>query len=347
MGDVIHTLPVVDFLMKKYPHVQIDWLTSKKGYGILPLIKQINKVYLLSLQSLREIRKQRYDYVIDIQGLFKSAFLSRISHGKKIVGFKNTREFADVFYDLKIDVGNLFRTDKHIVDLNIKMISSLDFENSKCISSPFSEQIENIKFLIPEIVEIDNKDVLNILNRKNKSSLKPLMLLFPSTTWKSKLWSMEYWFELMSKSSGSYNLCICGTKNDLESLNGLITNLKANEIQYENFLGKTNIKDLIYLIQNAELVLGMDSFGLHLASAIKNDFGSPDVFGIYGPTSPLRTGPYKHSANCLYLKELDCIGCRKKQCPLEHHNCMKKIVPEQVINFIQTKRIADSVEHIG
>ena len=74
--------------------------------------------------------------------------------------------------------------------------------------------------------------------------------------------------------------------------------------------------------------------GLHLASAVKNDYSSPEVIGIYGPTSPLRNGPYGAEKNCLYLQNLECISCRKKKCPLKHHKCMDEIVPDDVYKMI-------------
>ncbi len=81
----------------------------------------------------------------------------------------------------------------------------------------------------------------------------------------------------------------------------------------------------------------MDSAGIHIASATNNDFGYPDVIGLYGPTSPHRSGPYNLLKNCLYLSDLECIACRKKQCPLGHHNCMNDIVPNDISKLINQK----------
>ena len=315
LGDIVHTLPLVCKLKQSYPDAQIDWLVGEKGIELLKLIKGIDNVYLLNLQNIFLIQKQKYDYVIDAQGLFKSGFLSRFCLGKEVIGFKNTREFADVFYDRKINVGNLFKTDKHIVDLNLKLVSDLtDSKNEK------------IKFLIPKIQKPDN----NILLSKNKR-----VVLFPSTTWESKLWNMDYWFELVKKMSRDFQIYVCASKSDLKFVKPLIDALDSNKINYVNLIGKTNIKDLIYLIQNVDLVIGLDSAGLHLASAIKNDYSNPEVIGIYGPTSPYRSGPYGSIKNSLYLSAMECIACRKKKCPLGHHKCMEDISVDVVKELVK------------
>ncbi|MBI2996405.1 MAG: glycosyltransferase family 9 protein [Candidatus Melainabacteria bacterium] len=314
LGDVIHALPIVNVLRKNFPDAQIDWLVGKKGFELLSLIKEINNIYLLNFKNLFLIQKQKYDYVIDVQGLFKSALLSRSSLGKRIIGFKNTREFADIFYDEKINVGDLFNTKKHIVDLNLELISNI-------------VQIKNLKtnFLIPNF---------STLNQEPCS-----LIIFSASTWESKLWPMDYWYELIEKSYKvtklqGYKVYICASNSDLKYIGKLIQKLDSNNINYVNLVGKTSIKDLICLIQKVGLVVGLDSFGVHLASAIKNDYGYPEVIGIYGPTSIYRTGPYGLIKNCLYLSKLECIACRKKTCPLGHHKCMNDISVDMVRELV-------------
>lgn len=324
LGDIIHTLPIVHVLRENYPLAQIDWLVGKKGFELLSLIKELDNIYLPTLKDLSIIQKQNYDYVIDVQGLFKSAFLSKISFGKSVIGFEGAREFANIFYDKKINVGDLFKTKKHIVDLNLELISFLN-----------QNQVSNsIKFLIPKI----NKS-------KDFQITRPSIAIFPATTWESKLWPMNYWFELIKEISKDFKVYLCASNTDLPVVEDLLDKLDLNQVVYKNLVGKTAIKDLIYLIQNVGLVIGLDSAPLHLASAIKNDYGYPELIGIFGPTSPKRNGPYNSPDSCLYLSELECIACRKKVCPLGHHACMNNIVPSFVRDMIYSCR--DAVNRVS
>ena len=201
LGDIIHTLPLVHQLRQHYPEAQIDWLVGNKGLEILLLINELNNVYPLNLKSLQAIQKQNYDYVIDVQGLLKTAILARLTFGKKLIGFKNTREFADIFYDEKANVGNLFDTKTHIIDLNLKLISNLIKQERS--------QIPKIKFSIPKIYNPDNQKLLEIKSKKKK------VLAFPSTTWESKLWPINYWYELLNIISKDFHVILCASQNDL------------------------------------------------------------------------------------------------------------------------------------
>ena len=325
MGDIGHTLPLINGVKQIDCNSKIDWVAGKSGYELLKLIPDLDTVYTLGISSIKSIQKQNYDYVIDVQGLFKSALISKLSFGKKIVGFKKSREFSPLFYDLKIDSEDLFNTTKHIVDLNLKLLSCL--ENSQPEAST-----SKIKFSIPKITNPDNESLLKLNS--------PSVVIFPATTWKSKLWPMKYWYELIKDLSIDFSVYLCASNGDLvyiQSLLSLLDNLKKNNINFFNLTGKTSFKDLIYLIQNTDLVIGLDSFGIHLASAIKNDFGKPDVIGIYGPTSPVRNGPYNLVNDCFYLSSLVCIACRKKRCPFKHHACMNNIYPEEIKKAVYSK----------
>lgn len=313
LGDIIHTLPVLHELRTSYPDAQIDWLTGEKGIEILSLIKEINNLHIISPDIIKKLQKEEYDYVIDIQGLFKTALTGKLCMGKKLIGFKNTREFADIFYDEKIDVGNLFKTKNNIVDLNLKLIAGLSKSPQK-----------SIKFLIPEIKT----------SEVSISKDKKIALVFPATTWESKHWSLDYWYEVIKYLEKNFTVHILASKADIERLKNLFDRLDSNKINYNNLVGKTKIKDLIYLIQNSNLVIGLDSAGLHLASAINNDSGLPQVIGIYGPTSVYRNGPFNQLENCVYIKDLECMPCRKKTCPLKHNDCMGKLLPNYVIEKI-------------
>ena len=323
LGDIVHTLPVVHRIKSFYPDSQIDWLTKNQGADFLSHISELNTVYRLNPEDIMQLRNENYDYVIDVQGLFKSAFLSRVVGGKKVIGFKGTREFADIFYNEKIDAGELFKTNKHIVDLNLKLVSNI------------TDGKENeVKFLIPKITQIKNKWLAEDLNKTKQDKKHPSIAVFPTTRWESKRWPLYHWIELIEKLSAQFKVYICGGFADINELKRLLLVLDSASVAYVNLIGRTDITELIYLIQNIDIVLGMDSFGLHLASAVRNDYGSPEVAGIYGPTSPMRNGPYMARKNCLYLQNLECISCRKKKCPLKHHKCMDEIVPNDVYKMI-------------
>ena len=91
LGDIVHGMIVLQFIKKNYPESEIDWFVEKRfleGLENNPHINQIHQVSLKSVnksksffliwKELRKIRKlSKYDLVIDMQGLLKSALIAQ------------------------------------------------------------------------------------------------------------------------------------------------------------------------------------------------------------------------------------------------------------------------------
>lgn len=320
LGDIVHSLPVLHLLREEYPNGEIDWLVGNKGYDFLKLMAGISNLYLFNVSTINKLKSKKYDYIIDLQGLFKTGLISKLIGGKDIIGFKNTREYADIFYNKKIDAGSLFNTNRHIVDLNLELVKELIVHKTL--------ELNKIKFGIPKITVCENSHISGMLK-------KPSALVLPATTWASKMWPLNSFAELINELSHNYNVIVSALKSDTKYLEPLFEELFCMGVSVHNLVGKTSIIDLIYLIQNVNLVIGLDSGGLHIAAAVKNDYGAPHVIGIYGPTSIYRNGPYNSIQDVAYLKELNCLFCRKRTCPLGHHKCMNDLHPSFVMDKIK------------
>jgi heptosyltransferase-2 len=88
--------------------------------------------------------------------------------------------------------------------------------------------------------------------------------------------------------------------------------------------GTTSLAQAMALIARADAVVSNDSGLLHIASA----FNRP-VVALYGPTDPNYAPPFSDMAKSIFLS-LSCAPCRQRECPLQHHKCMRDMVPEQV-----------------
>ena len=121
LGDIVHAMVVLQFIKKHYPKSVIDWVVEKRFKGILENNPHINQIHTVNLnkvkrdQSLKllftEVSKARkfgqYDVVIDLQGLIKSAIITKLISSRKIVGFdKNSirERLASYFYDQKVAI---------------------------------------------------------------------------------------------------------------------------------------------------------------------------------------------------------------------------------------------------
>lgn len=94
-----------------------------------------------------------------------------------------------------------------------------------------------------------------------------------------------------------------------------------------NLAGKTNIRELMALIQTCQIFLTNDSGPMHIASAV----GTP-LLALFGSTSDVTTGPYKGGR--VIHKHVECSPCYKRTCPIDFR-CMTRIEVEEVYRELQ------------
>ena len=136
LGDIIHAMVVLQFIKNHYQKIEIDWIVEESYKELLEFHPDINKVHVVNFKKakkkkslyllLNELRRVRkfgpYDLVIDLQGLIKSALITRMISADKTFGFDkySAREsLAANFYKQTFN----FDYDKNIVERNIALIS--------------------------------------------------------------------------------------------------------------------------------------------------------------------------------------------------------------------------------
>jgi heptosyltransferase-2 len=110
-----------------------------------------------------------------------------------------------------------------------------------------------------------------------------------------------------------------------------VTNVinQMTENQCLDLGGKTNLREAIDLMSLCDNVISNDSGLMHIAAAL-----DINLVAIYGSSNPHHTPPMNDRAVVEYLG-LECSPCFKRECPLGHLNCLKKISPQEVINQIK------------
>src|SRR5438093_3853781 len=149
LGDVVHAIPVAAALRRAFPASRIDWLVSAKHREILDLVPVIDRRLVINdrggftdgaplLATVRELRRNHYDVAIDLQGLIKSALLSRASGAPRVIGFSASyarERLARLFYTEVHNPGrgglyNPAET-RHIVEMNLGLLEPLGVPAAK------------------------------------------------------------------------------------------------------------------------------------------------------------------------------------------------------------------------
>lgn len=163
----------------------------------------------------------------------------------------------------------------------------------------------------------------------------PTLGINPGASYGSaKRWYPEKFAEVAIRLSNQYNIVIFGGPAEVDMANDIEKELQqANVNNYQNIAGKTSIRELCQKIGGLDMFVTGDSGPMHVAAAYK----IPTV-AIFGPTKDTETNQWKNPKGLIVKREMECAPCMKRTCPLGHHECMKLIMADDVLNAV--KRLA-------
>ena len=307
IGDIIHTMVVLQFIKQKYPHFIIDWFVEDSLKGILennPHINQIQTIRLreakkkkslvLIFNEISKLRKiKKYDIVIDIQNLIKSAIIARLISSDKTIGLdkNSSREsFASIFYSEKYSVEhsmNVISRNTLIINKALKMQIVNDDVNRK---SPF--------------LFFDDTSYNGLI-----SNTMPNVLLIPGASFKSKMYPADKYAQLSKKINANF---IVLWSSPIEHKIAQKINLLSPQVSLTSKLSIDNLKALISVV---DLVIGSDTGPVHMAWGLNKAsitlFGSTpgyrnsfvtDINQIIESNS--KVNPYKINRNDFSIKDI-------------------------------------------
>ena len=334
LGDVVQALPVLEVLRETFPSAQIDWLVNEEIGDILSGNPYLRTVHLWDRASwrtlrllptairgtarlLQRLRRERYDLILDLQGLLRSALIARFSGGKQIVGFADAREMAPLFYhrQVRAPVGDMHSVERYVLAAGVR------------------GQGSGIREFPIVFSEHERHAAERLLAELKRDATCPLVVFVVGARWETKHWPPENFAALAEQVVGRHGVEVglVGSRGDSPLARRIASMCGCAML---DFSGKTSLKQLAYLFQRAEVVVGNDSGPIHIAAAV----GAP-VVALYGPTSPARTGPYGEPHKIL-TTSLPCSPCFRRTCNLGTP-CMREISVETVYRacepFLQTQ----------
>lgn len=350
IGDVVHSLPAAGLLKKRLPQAKITWVVEPLSKDLLlgnpgvdrVVIFEKKKFKSLSASAIkafaRELNQAKYDCAIDFQGLFKSAAICRGSSARRIFGFADAREMAPLMYTDRINTGDYYSLEKHVVLHNLQLANAA----ANAMTGKKEELPDDLtllsqsKFLLPSIKDESVQKIERLFAEQQKSQAlqdaehAPLVVLIPGTTWITKLWPMPSWAELGRKFvANGYRIALIGGKNEVDSNKNLAQEIRQSHAQAKvtDLTGKTTLVDLLALFSRAKLVVGGDTGPLHLAAAMNG----PAIVGVYGSTPIGRNGPFGEHCTTVSTA-LECQPCFSDTCKITTLACLKELSPEAVFD---------------
>jgi len=339
IGDIVHSLTIADCLRTFYPNAQIDWVVSDKCKGIVennPLLDNVyvadiskwRKNWILNLPEIikfgKNLQKNKYDYAIDAQGLFKSAVITAISGAKEKIGLADGREFSTIVLNKKIEPKEKrpFRN-RHIIKRNLDILtgSGLVTEEEMAKYTPHSK-----------LPPADNKtkEKVDIL-LSDIDGAKPNFVFAPATMWENKHWDILEWQKLFNLVKNKANIIFTGVEKDLNLINKITGNFNTGIFI---LAGKTNMKEYIEVLRRADLIISPDSGASHLGFAVIEN-NKPKIFTLFFATSKNVYTPFGKCNRSFPKGEQVCMPCHKRKCRKKTMECTKFIKAEDVYSEIK------------
>jgi heptosyltransferase-1 len=284
LGDVLHNLPIVWDLRARLPNTRIDWVVEEGYVHLLePLLsrgefKGIDRIIPFGLRRWKknlfkldtwkqffafkaQLQAVQYDYVIETQGLLKSALvcaLANKSQGAVVAGLANATQYSGYepiarwFYNRSVEVP----TDCHAVDRSRwVMCSALDWPLISRTTTPafYTESFSQ---------ELSEKNIAGLR--------KPYVLCFHSTAREAKRWPAQHWVALGQElANRGYQVVLPWGNSSERAISERLAQEIANALVPQSF----SIEDAFSVIANAALTIGVDTGLTHLAAVL----GKPTV----------------------------------------------------------------------
>ena len=321
LGDIVHTIPAFNLLRKQFPQARISWFAEPAGAALLKNVTGIDEIIPLNLKvkgffkkihevlSIRSLYRNRFDIILDFQGLLKSAVLARILNGT-IIGFgKNNLKEPQARFFYRHQVSS-FNEDSHVIYKNFHLVRDLITPDNPLL----------IEYPMQPIPPSENLQRFLSENGLVKSRC---IILNVGGAWESKILAIHQYIEIVQRlrEKCSYPVVILWGNAKEEAIAREVSR-KTQALMTAFF----DFSELILFIQHARLVVSADTLALHLADMVK----TPSV-GFFGPTSPWRNGSLLPGSIAVF-GNLNCSFCYKKKC--SKADCIKKINIDQIIEAV-------------
>ena len=318
LGDIVHALPTVAALRRRFPSAQITWLVKREWAAVLEGNPDLDEVLALDLSPKgwpavwRAVRAGRFDTIVDLQGLLRSAVLGWISGAPVRIGFANGREGSPWFYTERVPVQS---ASMHAVDRYLLVARYLGAEMGEVKPSDFP---------LPRDAQAEAR-VEALLAMAGIQVGMVLVAMNPSARWDTKRWSPESFAAVGDRlqQEGAARVVLIGGRDERHIGKQVMCAMRATPI---DLMGQTTLKELIALLRRVRLFVTNDSGPMHLAAAV----GTP-VIALFGPTDPARTGPYG-AGHTVLRSGVPCSPCFSRRCTnAVTMECLTTISPEQVV----------------
>lgn len=333
IGDVIFTTPAIRAIRRRYPAAHLTYLVEPDAAPVVSRNPHVDDVivaarpdaprrWLHDFALARRLRRARYDVAIDFHGGPRSSLLAWASGAPRRIGYEIAGR--SWMYTERVPRPRALRP-RHSVVNQWDVLARLDIAPPNCVDDP-TEMMED-----PVVAAaLDARWHAAGLRTEHR-----VVLVHVSAGNRFRRWPIESFVDLivtLARADRQRRFVITSGPSDIGAALAVTERARAAlGVERRDAIvddGDLDLAELRAALGRAALFVGGDSGPLHVASTT----GVP-IVGIYGPTLPVRSGPWRHPAwrsEAVDAGDLPCRPCNQRQCEPGDFRCLTRISSEAV-----------------
>ncbi len=318
LGDLLFATPFIRNLRREYPQARIDMIVNANFFEIMEDNPYLDNVYAYnkkwnfkeSWSFAKELKANHYDLALNIHGNWRSAFLVKLIKADYTIGFGS--KGRGVWLDKVVDPS----VEAHMVEIYLDFLRDIgitEIDNKGLEIGVNQDAIESVEEFLQDNQLKDDDRIIGINT---------------GGSWPTKRWTTEGFAKLADRLVEEYQaeVIFFGGPNDVARVEEIVGMMEHQPIIAA---GRTSLKELAALAQRCDLFISGDSGPVHVAASV-----GTTTLAIFGPSDDRKYRPYGNKHQIIETG-IECRPCGEHQCPLGHHNCMRKIYPEDIITKIK------------
>ena len=330
LGDVLMMTPAIRALKEHNPERKITLLTSRSGAEISSLIPEVDEtiVYdppwmkasappvnsMLEFQMIDQLKKHKFDAAVIFTTFSQSplpaallTFLAdiplRLAHCRENPYYLLTNWVLETDHFNQPDI-------RHEVRRQLDLVATVGSKTSD----------ESLSLRVP-VTAVERIHTWLAKIRLNEN--QPWIVLHPGATAASRRYPAESFAQVAETliSTYGFQIIFTGTQSEMELVEAIQGQMNADSF---SLAGKLSLSELSALISIAPVLISNNTGPAHIAAALKTP-----VVVLYALTNPQHT-PWNVPHRLLF-HDVPCKFCYKSICPLGHHNCLRCVNPETVV----------------
>ena len=326
IGDVLHTTAIAHQIKQYLPDCHLTWLVSPPAATLLENNPDIDRLLVWDRRPIdkagaslhlgtcyAELKKAaallhqyEFDIALDVQGLFLTGILTRMSRAKRRIGIHERHEGNSLFMsEMAPEID-----DPHKIRRYLTALRPLGYDPKKFRPG-----------LVLKLKDGWQDYARKFWQKHGVDPSRPILFVNTRTTWPDKNWKPEYFGEALRELPPLVQIVFCGAPADIPFVKTAQQNLFRPSV---SIAGETNLRELAALFKTGTLLLTGDTGPLYIAEAV-----GLSTLSLWGPTHPTIYGPLS-AGHRFIITPNECRACCHTHCKKKTNACMDAIPPSVV-----------------